>query len=286
MDIGDYYSQSIKGFTKNPLLGIQAVILYFIIYAIVNVTVIYGMIDLFGINIMDYTQSTVPMMNTPDLGAIWTFFGIMIIAFVISWIISCIMSVTTIGMSKRIVLGEKPDLGVALKYVKKYLLKLLAVNIIFVIFNFIAVIPLLVGVILITLYSNSALSIIGLVIGGLITLILFILVYLFFIFTFQSVIVCKKSIIGSFKDSFKSVKNNFFEVLVVLIINLLISVAIGFVVGLISAFIGIIPIIGFILSALITVIVSGLMFAYFTLVLNYLYMDIKNMIPEKAEYGY
>ena len=71
MDIGDYYSRSINGFTKNPLLGIQAVILYFIIYAIINVTMIYGMLDFFGINIMDYTQSTVPMMNTPDLGAIF-----------------------------------------------------------------------------------------------------------------------------------------------------------------------------------------------------------------------
>jgi hypothetical protein len=225
-------------------------------------------------------------MNTPDLGASLMFLGIMGVIVIISWIISSFMYAAIIGMSKRVVFGEKPDLGVALKYGKKYLLKILAVNFIFGILVLITVIPFVIGLILIIADPTNGLSILGLIIGGLITLILLAVVYLFFIFTFQSVIIGKKSIIGSFKDSFKTVKKNFFEVVVVLVINLVIIGAISLVTAFITSFLGIIPVVGMILGVIISILVNSLILPYFTLVLNYLYMDIKNMMPEEAHYEY
>jgi hypothetical protein len=58
MDIGDYYSKSINGFTKNPLLTVPAVIGYLLINIITYVALYLGMFNLYGINIFDYSQSS------------------------------------------------------------------------------------------------------------------------------------------------------------------------------------------------------------------------------------
>ncbi len=286
MDTGSYYSESINGFTKNPMLAIPSLIGHFIIYVVTYGALFLGIFGLYGSNIFNYNQTSTSALNTPDLGTSLIFIGIMIMVIIIAWIISGIINAATLGMSKKIVLGEKPDLDVALKYGKKYLLKILAVSLIFGILIVISMIPLILGIILIATDSNTTLNLIGFIIGGLITLILFIGVYLFFIFTYQSVVINKKSIIESFKESFKLVKKNFFEVIVVLIINAIIIAAISFVVGLGTGLLGIFPIIGFILGIIINIIVQALVTPYFALILTYLYMDLKDMIPEEAEYSY
>ncbi len=286
MDIGGYYSKSINGFTKNPLLAVPAFVGYLLISVITYGALFLGIFSLYGSDLYNYSQNSTSALNTPDLGASLMFLGVMVIVLIMTWIISGFMNAATIGMSKKIIFGKRPDLGDALKYGKKYLLKILAVSFIFGVLAVITMIPLLLGAILIAVDPNNGLSILGLIIGGLISVILLIGVYLFFIFIYQSVIIGKKSIIGSFKDSYKVVRKNIFEVIVVLIINALIIGAISFVVGLISAFLGIIPIIGMILGIIISIIVNSLIFPYFTLVLNFLYMDLKNMIPEEAEYKY
>ncbi|MGF7118871.1 hypothetical protein [Methanobacterium oryzae] len=286
MDIGDYYSKSINGFTKNPLLAVPAFVGNILIYIITYGAMFLGIFSLYGSNIFDYSQNSTSALNNPDIGTSSMFLGVMIIVLIITWIISSFISSATIGMSKRIVLGERPDLGVALKYGKKYLLIILAVSFIFGILVAITIMPLIIGIILIAVDPSSGLGIVGLIIGGLITLILMMFIFLFFIFIFQSVIVGKKSLIGSFKDSYKTVKKNIFEVIVVLIINALIIGTISIIVALITSFLGIIPIIGLILGIIISIIVNSVIFPYFTLVLNYFYMDLKGVIPEKAEYAY
>ncbi len=284
MDIGSYYSQSINGFTKNPLLAVPALAGNILVNMIIYGALFLGFFGIYGEEIINYNPYSASTMANPDLGTISLFFVVMVVILIIAVIINILINVATVGMSKRIVLGERPDLGIAWKYIKKYTLKIIAVSIIFGILTAITVIPFILGVILLAADPNGTLGIIGLVIGGLISLILLFGVFLFFVFIYQSVIVGKKSITGSFKDSFKLVKKNFFEVLIVLIINALIIGAISFVVGLISAFLGIIPIIGLALGIIIGIIVNSVVTPYFTLVLNYLYMDLKNMIPEGDEY--
>jgi len=281
MDIGSYYSESINGFTKNPLLAVPTLVVYTLIQVITYLALFLGFFGLYGSDLFSLSQNPTSALNTPDLGSLWIFTGIMILVLIVTWVLSSFMYAATIGMSKRIVLGDKPELDVAWKKGKKYLLGILGVSIIMVILSIVAFIPFLVGIILLAIYPDNNLSIVGVIIGGLISAILIIALYLFFIFTYQSVVVHKKSIIGSFKESFKLVKKNFFEVIVVLIINALIIGAISIAVAFISAFFGIIPFVGWIIGAILGIIVNTIILPYFTLVLTYFYMDIKDMIPEK-----
>lgn len=289
MDIGDYYSKSINGFTKNPLLAVPYAAGN-ILMAIIGIAIVILMFALYGSDIAALSQYSTSTMATPDLSTIYTLMGIFLIIIVIigiiSWIVTGIINAATIGMSKKIVLGERPDLSDAIHYIKKYLIKILAVSFIFGLLIVFATIPFILGGFLMGFYPNNDLIILGPIVGGLITLILWIGLFLFFIFTFQSVIVGKKSIIGSFKDSYKLVKKNILEVIIVLIINLLIIIAIFVVLTVINLILAIIPIIGPILNLIIQILIYSLVYPFLALVLSHLYMDLKNMIPEKEEYVY
>lgn len=278
MDLSSYYSESINGFTKNPLLAAPTAVGYVLIYVFTFILTFLWIFGFYGSDILNYSNST--MTSTPDLGAIWILMGIVALIFIITWIITSFIYAATIGMSKKIVLGEKPELDAALKYGKKYLLKILGVYIVEFILSAAASIPLILGIILLITYPGNSLSILGMMIGGLISVLLFIGIFVFFIFTYQSVVVGKNSIIGSFKESYKLVKKNFFDVLVVLIINALIMGTVIFLTFFINLFIGIIPFIGWIISTIISVIIYSITLPYFTLVLNYFYMDMKDMIPD------
>jgi hypothetical protein len=84
----------------------------------------------------------------------------------------------------------------------------------------------------------------------------------------QSIVIGKKSIIGSIKESIKVFMKNKLQVFLVAIINLAIAIGISFVLGLI-------PFVGSILNALTGIILTP----YFALVVTYLYMDVKDEIP-------
>ena len=280
MDIGSYYSRSIDLFAKNPMLAVPTLIGYILIYAITFIATLFLIFGVYGFNFMDYS----PSFSSPDWGVIWLSVGIIIVIGIITWIISSMIYAATIGMSKKIISGKSPDLGNGWKYIKKNLLKILGIYILEFLLALAACIPIILGVAAVIFYPDNFLSIIGAFIGGLITLILIIAILIFLIFTYQSAIVGKKSIIGSLKESYKLVRKNFFDIIVVLIIN---AFVIGTIMTLLLFFniiIGLIPFIGGIITAIIGIIVYTIIFPYFTLVLTYLYMDIKDMLPKEVEY--
>jgi len=281
MDIGSYYSQSINAFTKNPMLAVPTLIGYILIYAITFIATLFLIFGIFGFNFTDYSQSSTALMSSPDWGVIGLALGISIIILVITWIISSMIYTATIGMAKEIILGQSIELGIAWEYIKKNILKILGIYVLEFLLACVAFIPLILGIAAVIFYSGNYLSVIGVMIGGLITILLIIGILIFFIFTYQSAIINNNSIIGSFKESYKMVKKNFFEIIVVLIINAFVIGAIMVILLFINFFLAIIPFIGGIISAIIGVIIYSIIFPYFTLVLNYLYMDKKDMIPEE-----
>ncbi len=281
MDIGGYYSRSIDLFAKNPMLAVPTLIGYILIYAITFIATLFLIFGLYKFNFMDYNSS---FMSSPDWGVIWLTVGIIIVIGISTWIISGMISAATIGMSKKIISGKSPDLGNGWKYIKKNLLKILGIYILEFLLALAACIPLILGIAAVVYYPNNFLSVIGIFIGGLITIILVIALLISLIFAYQSAVVGKKSIIGSLKESYKLVRKNFFNIIVVLIINAFVIGAIMVVLLFINLFIGLIPFIGGIISAIIGIMVYTIIFPYFTLVLTYLYMDINDMLPNEVEY--
>jgi len=282
MDIGSYYSRSIDLFAKNPMLAFPTLIGYILIYAITFIATLFLLFGVYGFNFNDFGQNSA-LMSSPDWGVLWLSLGISIVIMISTWIISSMIYAATIGMSKKIISGKSPDLGNGWKYVKKNLLKILGIYILEFLLTCAACIPLIIGFAAVIYYSGNSLSIIGVLIGGLITVILVIAILVLFIFTYQSAIVGKKSIVGSLKESYKLVRKDFFNIIVVLVINAFVIGTIILLLLFINFFIGIIPFVGWIISAILSIIVYTIVFPYFTLVLTYLYMDIKDMLPEEAD---
>ncbi len=189
-----------------------------------------------------------------------------LIIVVLALIISSFMYAATVGMAKKVIKGKGAELDVGWKKGKKYFLKVFAVNIITSLIFGLLSLPLLVGLILLSSYPNTAIIIT--VIGALILIICGIFFGLSFLVVNQSIVIGEKSIIGSLKDSYKVFWKNKLKVFLVALINFAISFGISFVLGLI-------PFIG----SLLNLIVSILLIPYFVLVLTYLYMDIKDKIP-------
>jgi hypothetical protein len=278
MDLGDYYNKSFEGFKKNPNIAAPALVLNVLTYAL---SFVVGIIIFFMLASNDFfttDQISQNMTNLPSTSFILLLGLIFIALVIILALISILVNASTIGMSKRVIMGDRPELNVALKYGKKYFLKILAVSIIICILMALMCIPLGLGLALDYMYN---LGFILTAIGGLITAIGIIVIWLLVIFAYQSIVVGKKSIIGSLKESFKIFKKRPFEIVIVLIINAVILLIIGLVVGVINLFLGIIPILGMILGAIISIAVNTLTFPYFTMVLTYLYMDVKGALPEQ-----
>lgn len=271
MDIGDYYSKSFDGFAKNPNLAIPAFLGNVIIYVAVFLASIISFLVIAGPGLLNGNTISPDSVN---YGSALTITVIIALIVLIMGITYSFIYAATIGMSRRIIEGEKPKLDVGLKYGRKYLLKIFLVSIILGILWILASIPIALGLIINYIYHTGfILTIIGL----LVTLALYVLVGMLFIFTYQSVVIGKKSVLGSFKDSFKVFKKRIFEVVVVLIINAVIIGVINLGLFFAGAILGIIPIIGTIFSAILSIVIGTLILPYFTLVLTYLYMDLKEM---------
>lgn len=281
MDIGDYYYKSFKGFKENPNLAVPSLVLNVLIYIIVFLGAFFSILMLAGSGYFSAGSITPNMLSNITAGSV-ILFALMIIVFgVIIGLISSFVYAATIGMSKRIIVGERPGLNVGLDYGKKYFLKIFIVSILLGILGLITFIPLILGVILDYMYG---LGFILSLIGGIITVIGLIVLSLFFIFTYQSIVLGKKSIIGSLKKSMKLFRKNIFEVIIVLIINAVIAIGVGIIISLINTVLGFIPILGIILGIIINIVAYSLMYPYLTLVLTYLYLDTNEELPAQEFY--
>lgn len=278
MDLGDYYGKSFEGFKKNPNIAAPALVLNVISIVLGFILGIIMFFMLVGNDFLTTGLMSENMTSLPSAGSLFLIFIASVIILVIIALIQIFVYASTIGMSKRVIMGDRPELNVALKYGKKYFLKILAVSIIIGILMALMCIPLALGIFLDYTYN---LGFILTAIGGLITAIGIIVIWLLVIFAYQSIVVGKKSIIGSLKESLKLLKKRPFEIVIVLIINAVILVIIGLVVFVLNLFLGIIPILGGFLGAIISLAVNTLTFPYFTMVLTYLYMDVKGVLPEE-----
>ncbi|MDI9436344.1 MAG: hypothetical protein QM396_10150 [Euryarchaeota archaeon] len=218
--------------------------------------------------------------NSTNLSALIVLFIIFSIIWMILLIISSYVSAATIGMSKSIVFGEKPDLGLGFRNGNKYFLKIIAVSIITLILLMVSAIPIIIGVFADYAYGIApALTLIGV----LVSLVLWVVTMILLIFTSQSIVVCGESVIGSIKDSIRVLRENISDVIIVIVINIIIAFCIFFVVGIIKMLLSLIPIVGSLFSIILQVIVACLITPFLTLVLTYVYMDKKGLIHSNIE---
>ena len=258
MDIGDYYSRSFNDFKKNLNIAIPSLVGIVLTFVIIIVAVLLGV---FGA----YFGSVNGNLASPNLILVALFVLLIGIAIILSLFIGSFIYAATIGMAKKIIEGKKPDLDVAWKYGKKYFLKILAVFIIIFILYFLLAIPAFLGLILLSISSSIGLVI--LVLGIIILIVGAIFMALALMVVNQSIVVGEKSIIGAIKDSYKLFMKNKLQVFLVGLINLVIGIAVSSL--------GFIPYIGGILN----VIAEIILIPYFALVVTYLYMDLKNKLP-------
>lgn len=270
MDIGDYYSKSIDSFMENLSIMIPQVIgivLNFIIGFIVALLIILGLgPELFTGQVDPSTlASKITLTNMILVGIVGLF------VFILFGLISSFISAATVGMAKRIIETGKANLDTALEYGKKYFIRVFLVNILIFVIIFLLLIPLILGLGLLSINQNMAFVL--LIVGSIIFIIGGIFIGLALTVVDQSIVVGKKSVIGSLKDSFNVFWSNKLTVFVVALINFVISFAIAMILGLI-------PYIGSILNMLVNIVLVP----YFILVFTYLYMDLKEKIPVKTEY--
>lgn len=270
MDIGDYYSRSINDFRENLVVMIPQLVGYVLLILIAFVGTFIFILGL-GPSLFGGTT------NPNDLTSLFTLTNILImgmaflIYILISLFISSFVGAATIGMSKTIIETGRTSLDTAMEYGKKYFIRIFLMGIIEFVLIFLLALPLFAGI---TLLSNNpeasfALMIIGiliLVIGG---------IFLGLIFTVvnQSIVVGSKSVIEAIKDSFNVFWDNKLKVFVIALINAVISFAIAFVLSFV-------PYVGSFLTGIINI----ALIPYFMLVVTYLYMDIKDMLPDNEEY--
>lgn len=281
MDIGDYYSRSFNGFTKNPKLALPTLLGYLVIYGISMVIMVIFIFGTLGTDFLTNVTTGNFNPNSVDFANLMQSFIILygIIA-IVSFIVSSYMSAATIGMSKSIINGERPDLGVGFRNGNKHFLKLIAVQLIMLVILMIFAIPIIIGFIVDYGYGlTPALTLIG----GLVSLVLWLVTMVLFTFTYQSIVVCEESVIGSIKDSIKVIRENIFDVIIVLIINIIMALCIGFVFGIVNLVLSFIPILGSILSIILQAIMTCIISPFFILVLTYVYMDKKDLIHPRNE---
>lgn len=275
MDIGDYYSRSFDGFTKNPKLALPTFLGYLLIYGISTIMIIIFVFGVLGTELLTNATTGVFNPNSIDytslVQSILIIYGVIVI---VGLIVSSYMSAATIGMSKSIINGELPDLGVGFENGNNYFLKIIVVSIIIGLIVALSIIFSFTGILLDRAYGLFPFLTI---IGVLVTLLMWI-ISLLFIFAYQSIVVGKESIIGSLKDSYELFRKNIFDVIVVLVINFVIIICIIAVLTFVNLFLGIIPILGSILGFILSIIVYSIISPYFALVLTYLYMDKKDLV--------
>ena len=269
---------SIQWISENPKLALPTLFEQIFIMIITFLAMILLFFSVLGPEFL--TTGKISANSTNLTALVVPFIIFSIILMISSLIISSYVSAATVGMSKSIVFGEKPDLGLGFRNGNKYFLKIIAVSIIRLILLMVSAIPLISGVFADYAYGIApALTLIGV----LVSLVLWVVTMILLIFTSQSIVVCGESVIGSIKDSIRVLRENISDVIIVIVINIIIVFCIVFVFVIINTLLSFIPIVGSLLSIILQVIVACLITPFLTLVLTYVYMDKKGLIHSNIE---
>lgn len=265
MEISDYYTVSFHSLKKNLNMLIPSVIgtaMSFIVVLIAIIWIIFGFIgpELSNTNFVSSYTYGFPF-TAPQI----LYFAIVgIITLIILSLINSFVSAATIGMAKKVIKKETPALDVAWKNVKKYFFRVFLVSIIIIIAFLLLSTPLFVGLSL--LLSNPNVAIALMLVGTLILIIVGMLLMLSFMVVYQSIVISKKSIVESIKDSYEIFWGNKLKVFLVFLINLAIAVGLSMILSLI-------PLMG----PLLNIIANIVLVPYFILVTSNLYIDLKGI---------
>lgn len=275
MDIGYYYSKSVESFRNNWKITVPSIVASILILLLFIVGFFGIMVVLFpNLSTMgNITPFTFPQINS---NALITVGLILLVIEVLIFIINAFRTAATVGMAKQIIMDGSASLDIAWKDGIKFFPKIFVVSIIKTILTAIVAIPLILGFYL--LFNNVILSGISvLLIGSIIFLIGYILISLIFFVFNQSIVVGQKSVVGSIKDSYHIFWDNKLTVFLVALINTIISLGIGFLIGIILTPLIIVagPIGSQITSQLAGLLVSIILVPYFALVMTYMYMELK-----------
>lgn len=274
MDIGDYYSKSIESFRRNWKITVPSIIAS-ILTVLLFIVGLFGVMETLSPNLSITGNFTPSIFSQINLNTLLTAGLILLIIEIMIYIINAFRTAATVGMAKQIIMNGSASLDSAWKDGIKFFPKIFAVSIIKTVLTVIIAIPLILGFYL--LFNNVILGgISALLIGSIILVIGYILISLIFFVFNQSIVVGQKSVIGSIKDSYNIFWNNKLTVFLVALINAVISLGIGFILGIILMPLAVVagPV-GPIVNQLAGLLASIIIVPYFALVMTYMYMELK-----------
>jgi hypothetical protein len=271
MDIGDYYSKSLESFRRNWKITVPTVVAS-ILTILLFVVGFFGVIAILSPNLSIMWNFTPSIFSQINFNTLLTAGLILLIIEILIFIINAFRTAATVGMAKQIIMDGSASLDIAWKYGIKYFPKIFVVSIIKMILMVIVAAPLILSFYL--LFNKMILGGISLLLAGsLIFFIGYILISLIFFVFNQSVVVGQKSVIGSIKDSYNIFWNNKLTVFLVALINGVISLVIGFILGIIFTPLAVVA--GPLATQIAGLLVSIILVPYFALVMTYMYMELK-----------
>ncbi len=271
MNIGDYYSKSIESFRRNWKITVPSIVAS-ILTMILFIVAFFGVIATLLSNLSIMGNITPSIFSQINSNTLLISGMILLIIEVLIFIINAFKTAATVGMAKQIIMEGSTSLDGAWKSGIKFFPKIFVVSIIKTILTAIIAIPLILGFYL--LFNNVVLGGISvLLIGSLVFFIGYILISLVFFLFNQSIVVGQKSVMGSIKESYHLFWNNKLTVFLVALINAVISLGIGFILGIILTPLSVVA--GPLATQIAGLLVGIILVPYFALVLTYMYMELK-----------
>ncbi len=271
MDIGDYYSKSIESFRRNWKITVPSIVAS-ILTVLLFIVGFFGVMATLSPNLSIMWNFAPPIFSQINLNTLFTAGLILLIIELLIFVINAFRTAATVGMAKQIIMDGSANLDIAWKDGIKYFPKIFVVSIIKMILMVIVAAPLILSFYL--LFNKMILGGISLLLAGsLIFFIGYILISLIFFVFNQSVVVGQKSVIGSIKDSYHIFWNNKLTVFLVALINGVISLVIGFILGIIFTPLALVA--GPFATQIAGLLVSIILVPYFALVMTYMYMELK-----------
>ncbi len=271
MDIGNYYSKSIESFRRNWKITVPSIVAS-ILTVLLFIVGFFGVMATLSPNLSIIGNVTPSIFSQINSNTLLTAGLILLIIEILIYIINAFRTAATVGMAKQIIMDGSASLDIAWKDGIKFFPKIFVVSIIKTVLTALVAIPLILSFYM--LFNNMILSGISVfLIGSIIFLIGYILISLIFFVFNQSIVVGQKSVIGSIKDSYNIFWNNKLTVFLVALINAIISLGIGFILGII-----LMPltwVAGPFASQIAGLLVSIILVPYFALVMTYMYMELK-----------
>ena len=271
MNIGDYYSKSVESFRRNWKITVPSIVAS-ILTVLLFIMGFFGVMATLSPNLSSIWNFTPAIFSQINLNTVLTAGLILLIIEILVYIINAFRTAATVGMAKQIVMDGSASLDIAWKDGIKFFPKIFVVSIIKIILTVIVTIPLILGFYLI--FSNAIISGISLLlIGSIVFLIGYVLISLIFFVFNQSIVVGQKSIVDSIKDSYHIFWNNKLTVFLVALINGVISLVIGFILGIVLMPLTVVT--GPFATQIAGLLVSIILVPYFALVMTYMYMELK-----------